>query len=133
LPHGLDTVIGDRGHLVSGGERQRIALARALLRHPRLLVLDEATASLDAESESAIRATLATLTPAITVLMITHRLHTARLADHVVLLDEGRVLAEGTWEQVLQHPSSRLAELWQAALGRENFDERATLEHYPTH
>lgn len=133
LPLGLDTLIGDRGHLVSGGERQRIALARALLRRPRLLVLDEATASLDSESEAAIRATLASLTPVVTVLMITHRLHTARLADHVVLLDEGRVVAEGSWERVLEHPSTRLADLWHAALGQAHGDEHTALEPSSAH
>ena len=120
LPNGLDTKIGDRGTLLSGGERQRLALARALLRRPRLLVLDEATSALDPESERAIRQTIASLTPAVTVLTITHRLTTARQADHVVVLDHGAVVAEGPWETLLSGEDSRLARLWTAQLGLDD-------------
>ena len=120
LPNGLDTRIGDRGTLLSGGERQRLALARALLRRPRLLVLDEATSALDPESERSIRQTIASLTPAVTVLTITHRLTTARQADHVVVLDHGAVVAEGPWETLLAGENSRLARLWTAQLGLED-------------
>ena len=120
LPNGLDTKIGDRGTLLSGGERQRLALARALLRRPRLLVLDEATSALDPESERAIRQTIASLTPAVTVLTITHRLTTARQADHVVVLDQGTVVAEGPWETLLAGEDSRLARLWTAQLGLDD-------------
>jgi ATP-binding cassette subfamily C protein len=120
LPNGLDTRIGDRGTLLSGGERQRLALARALLRRPRLLVLDEATSALDPESERSIRQTIASLTPAVTVLTITHRLTTARQADHVVVLDHGAVVAEGPWETLLSGENSRLARLWTAQLGLED-------------
>jgi ATP-binding cassette, subfamily C, bacterial len=120
LPNGLDTKIGDRGTLLSGGERQRLALARALLRRPRLLVLDEATSALDPESERSIRQTIASLTPAVTVLTITHRLTTARQADHVVVLDHGAVVAEGPWETLLAGEDSRLARLWTAQLGLDD-------------
>jgi ATP-binding cassette, subfamily C, bacterial len=120
LPNGLDTKIGDRGTLLSGGERQRLALARALLRRPRLLVLDEATSALDPESELSIRQTIASLTPAVTVLTITHRLTTARQADHVVVLDHGAVVAEGPWETLLAGDDSRLARLWTAQLGLDD-------------
>ena len=120
LPNGLDTLVGDRGTLLSGGERQRLALARALLRRPRLLVLDEATSALDPESERAIRQTIAALTPAVTVLTITHRLTTARQADHVVVLDHGVVVAEGPWEALLAGEDSRLARLWTAQLGLDD-------------
>jgi len=120
LPNGLDSRIGDRGTLLSGGERQRLALARALLRRPRLLVLDEATSALDPESERSIRQTIASLTPAVTVLTITHRLTTARQADHVVVLDHGAVVAEGPWETLLAGENSRLARLWTAQLGLED-------------
>jgi ATP-binding cassette subfamily C protein len=119
LPLGLDTRIGDRGTLLSGGERQRIALARALIRRPRLLVLDEATSALDPESERAIRQTIADLTPAVTVLTITHRLTSARHAHHVVVLEEGAVVAEGPWETLVARSDSRLAGLWAAQVGSE--------------
>ena len=136
LPKGLDTVIGDRGILLSGGERQRIALARALLRRPRLLVLDEATAALDVESESAIHRTLRELTPAITVIVITHRLHSARLADHVVAVEAGTVVAEGSWATVSGGgggPASRLAQLWHSQSGSGVADDDAPLEHLPAY
>jgi ATP-binding cassette subfamily C protein len=120
LPHGLDTLVGDRGTLFSGGERQRLALARALLRRPRLLVLDEATSALDPESERAIRQTIAGLTPAVTVLTITHRLTTARQSDHVVVIDPGVVVAEGPSDSLLAGEDSRLARLWTAQLGLDD-------------
>ncbi|MEO6526557.1 MAG: ABC transporter ATP-binding protein [Gemmatimonadaceae bacterium] len=120
LPQGLDTVIGDRGTLLSGGERQRLALARALLGKPRLLVLDEATSALDPESERAIRRTIAALTPVVTVLTITHRLTSARQADHVVVMEHGTVIAAGPWDTLMEGAGSRLSTLWAAQLGLEN-------------
>lgn len=92
LPDGLDTVLGDRGLRLSGGERQRVALARALMRNPSLLVLDEATSSLDDLTEARVLELLRTLTPAVTVLLIAHRRSTIDLADHVVRFDSGRVV-----------------------------------------
>ncbi len=100
LPDGLDTVLGDRGVRLSGGERQRIAIARALLRCPKLLVLDEATSALDLESEAEIRASIAALSPAVTVLLITHRVTSLRNDDHVVVLEDGRVVADGSCESL---------------------------------
>ncbi|MDB4882304.1 MAG: transporter ATP-binding protein [Gemmatimonadetes bacterium] len=120
LPRGLDTVIGDRGTLLSGGERQRLALARALLGKPRLLVLDEATSALDPESERAIRQTIAALTPTVTVLVITHRLTSARQADHVVVMEDGAVVAAGPWKLLIEGASSRLSSLWAAQLGLDD-------------
>ncbi len=100
LPQGLDTIVGDRGALLSGGERQRIALARALLTGPKLLVLDEATNALDIDSEAAFLETLVSLLPELTVVMITHRLTTARMADHIIVLADGHVNAQGSWADV---------------------------------
>ncbi len=92
LPEGLDTVVGDRGGAVSGGERQRLAIARALLRHPRLLILDEATSALDGGSEALILETLNRLRGKLTILAVTHREATRRIADRVLELTAGRVV-----------------------------------------
>lgn len=94
LPAGLDTELGERGIRLSGGERQRVAIARALLRDPALLVLDEATSSLDDETEAAVLETITSLTPAVTVLVIAHRRTTLDLADHVVRIERGRQVDE---------------------------------------
>ncbi len=115
LPSGLDAVVGDRGMRLSGGERQRLALARALLRGPDLLILDEATSSLDSENERAIRAALAALRGQTTILVIAHRLSTASDADQIVVLDAGRAVETGTWAQLSQLPMSRLQSLIEAA------------------
>jgi ATP-binding cassette subfamily C protein len=111
LPGGLDTVVGDRGLLLSGGERQRIALARAFLRDPSLLVLDEATSSLDPESERQMLAAIAELRGRTTVLMITHRLQAVRTADEIYVLDRGRVAQSGDWRSLAAEQDGLLAQL----------------------
>jgi ATP-binding cassette subfamily C protein len=111
LPEGLETVVGDRGARLSGGERQRIVLARALLRRPDLLVLDEATASLDGETEAAVATTLAALRDRCTVLVVAHRPSTVRAADHVLFLESGRLVAAGSWTDIRAHAGARLAAL----------------------
>ena len=100
LPGGMDTVVGDRGARLSGGERQRIVVARALLREPALLLLDEATSQLDAESERKVLATLRSLCDRTTVVAVTHRPALMEAADHIVLLEAGRVAAAGTWREL---------------------------------
>ena len=102
LPEGLDTVIGDRGVRLSGGERQRLALARALLRKPSLLILDEATSNLDSENEKKILNAIENLHGEITILIIAHRLSTIKNADNIYLIDEGRILESGTWNELLK-------------------------------
>jgi ATP-binding cassette subfamily C protein len=111
LPQELDTVVGDRGTRLSGGERQRIALARGLLRQPDLLILDEATSSLDSENERAIRTALAQLHGRITMLVIAHRLSTVSNADAVVVLDAGRVVEAGAWSDLAARDNGRLRAL----------------------
>jgi subfamily B ATP-binding cassette protein MsbA len=96
LPGGYDTPLGDRGYGLSGGERQRLAIARALLRDPEILVLDEATAALDAEAEREVQEALVRLCAGRTVFVIAHRLSTIARADRVVVLENGRVVEEGT-------------------------------------
>lgn len=100
LPQGLDTVVGDGGVRLSGGERQRLALARALLRKPSLLILDEATSALDVENEERVRAAIENLQGDMTVVIIGHRLPTLEHADQVIILNEGRISAQGTWDDV---------------------------------
>jgi ABC-type multidrug transport system fused ATPase/permease subunit len=102
LPHGHETVVGERGITLSGGQRQRIAIARALLIDPRILVLDDATASVDATTEAKIRAGLREVMRGRTTIIIAHRLSTIALADEVVVLDEGRIAARGTQTELLE-------------------------------
>lgn len=106
LPQGYDTHIGDRGILLSGGQRQRVALARVLARKPELLVLDEATSSLDAESERAIQAAIEGLHGDITVLVIAHRMTTVGGADRILVVDRGTVVESGTPHDLLSKPDS---------------------------
>lgn len=101
LPDGYDTVVGERGYTLSGGQRQRIALARSLLADAPILVLDDATSSLDVEVEAQVHQGLAATLPDRTVLVVAHRLSTISTADHVVVLDEGRVVAQGTHAALL--------------------------------
>ncbi|MEI6621476.1 MAG: ABC transporter ATP-binding protein [Actinomycetes bacterium] len=101
LPDGLDTVVGDRGHRLSGGEKQRIAIARLLLKAPAVVVLDEATAHLDSESEAAVQRALATALRGRTSVVVAHRLSTIREADQILVIDSGRVAERGTHSQLL--------------------------------
>jgi ATP-binding cassette subfamily B protein len=95
LPDGLDTVVGERGYRFSGGEKQRIAIARLLLKHPSIVILDEATAHLDSESEAAVQRALSVALEGRTALVIAHRLSTVRDADQILVLDEGRIVERG--------------------------------------
>jgi ATP-binding cassette subfamily B protein len=102
LPAGYDTVVGERGYRFSGGEKQRMAIARTVLRNPPVLVLDEATSSLDTQTEYAVQAELERLAEGRTTITIAHRLSTIRDADQIVVLDAGRVVERGTHEQLLE-------------------------------
>ncbi|HEY8609720.1 MAG TPA: ABC transporter transmembrane domain-containing protein [Roseomonas sp.] len=117
LPQGYATFLGEKGVRLSGGQRQRIAIARAVLRDPPLLLLDEATSALDAESEAAVQAALARLSRGRAVLVIAHRLATVRRADRIVVMEAGRVVAEGRHERLVDEGGlyARLARLQFAA------------------
>jgi subfamily B ATP-binding cassette protein MsbA len=102
LEHGFQTNIGDRGMRLSGGERQRLTIARAILRNPAILILDEATSSLDSESEKAVQAALTNAMQNRTVIAIAHRLSTITHADQIVVLSDGKIVESGTHESLLQ-------------------------------
>jgi len=102
FPEGLETIVGDRGVKLSGGQRQRIAIARAILKNPAILILDEATSSLDAESEHLVQQALENLMEGRTTLIIAHRLTTIRSADKILILKEGKIVESGTHEELLQ-------------------------------
>ena len=113
MPKGLDTIVGDKGIRLSGGQRQRLALARAIIRKPDLLILDEATSSLDTESEKLIQASVESLTnnKNMVIIVIAHRFSTIRTADWIYLLENGHVAEEGTYSKLLESEESKLSQL----------------------
>ena len=120
LPRGYDTPIGENGAKLSGGERQRISIARALLKNAPIVLLDEATASLDVENETKVQGALSRLLQGKTVLVIAHRMRTVEAADHIVVLSEGKVAEEGRPEELLRKDGGifrRMTELQTASAG----------------
>jgi ATP-binding cassette subfamily B protein len=103
LPDGYDTIVGERGHRFSGGEKQRLAIARTILRNPRVLILDEATSALDTHTEHAIQQALNTLTAGRTTITIAHRLSTIHNADEIIVLHHGHIIERGTHHELLTH------------------------------
>ena len=116
LPEQFDTIVGERGQRLSGGQRQRIALARAILKNAPVLILDEATAAVDNDTEAAIQRSLMRITANRTTLVIAHRLSTVRHADRIVVMDHGSIVEEGTHEQLL-HQAGVYADLWRVQAG----------------
>jgi ABC-type multidrug transport system fused ATPase/permease subunit len=102
FPEGMQTLVGERGVKLSGGQRQRIAIARAILKDPAILILDEATSSLDAESEKLVQDALDKLMAGRTTIIIAHRLATIRKVDHIYVISEGKIIESGTHEELVQ-------------------------------
>lgn len=120
FPDGLDTIVGERGVKVSGGQRQRLAIARAILRDPSILILDEATSSLDAESEKLVQNALNTLMKGRTAIVIAHRLSTIRNADKIYVLEKGKIKESGTHEELMENPDGSYNHLARLQLETEN-------------
>jgi ATP-binding cassette subfamily B protein len=116
LPHGYDTVVGERGHTLSGGERQRVSIARAILHDPRILILDEATSSVDTETEREIQQALERLIAGRTVFAIAHRLSTLRKASRLFVIEDGRLAEAGTHRELLDRANGRYRRLYEMQL-----------------
>jgi ATP-binding cassette, subfamily B, heavy metal transporter len=112
MPLGMETVVGERGLKLSGGEKQRVAIARTILKGAPILLCDEATSALDATTEKEIMRSLESLAESRTAVVIAHRLSTVMHADRIIVLDQGRVIEEGTHGELVALPGGMYADLW---------------------
>ena len=117
LPNGLNTYVGERGVKLSGGERQRVAIARAILKNAQILVLDEATSSLDSHSEMLIQDALNNLMAGKTTIVISHRLSTIQKMDRIIVVDQGKIIEQGSHSELLNQKNSLYAKLWTLQAG----------------
>lgn len=117
LPQGYDTIVGERGQKLSGGQRQRLAIARTILKDPPILILDEATSAVDNETEAAIQKSLAKITQDRTTIVIAHRLSTVRQADCIYVMDDGKIMEQGTHKNLLLEVNGIYTKLWQVQSG----------------
>jgi ATP-binding cassette subfamily B protein len=117
LPDGYDTIVGERGQKLSGGQRQRISIARAVLKNPPVLILDEATSSVDNETEAAIQRSMERISQGRTMIVIAHRLSTVRNADRIFVLDNGQLREAGTHDQLATAADGLYASLWRVQTG----------------
>ena len=120
LPQGYDTIVGERGQKLSGGRRQRIAIARAVLKNPPILILDEATSAVDNDTEAAIARSLEKITKNRTTIAIAHRLSTIRHADCIYVLEYGKIVEQGTHEQLVAK-NGVYANLWRVQTGERTY------------
>ncbi len=125
FPSQYETYVGERGVKLSGGERQRVAIARAILKNAPILVLDEATSSLDSESEHLIQDALQALMRRKTAVVIAHRLSTIQQMDRILVLDQGRIVEDGSHRELLKNPESLYRKLWTLQAGGFIVDEQA--------
>lgn len=119
LPDGVETVVGERGLKLSGGEKQRVAIARTIIKNPPILIFDEATSSLDSHSEQAILAAFRDISQNSTSLVIAHRLSTIVDADRIIFIDNGKIAEEGSHSTLLEK-NGLYASLWEAQLSNDN-------------
>ena len=117
LPNGFETYVGERGIKLSGGESQRVAIARAILKNAPILVLDEATSSLDSNSEMLIQDALNNLMQNKTVIVIAHRLSTIQKMDRIIVVDEGKIIEQGSHAELLENENSLYKKLWELQAG----------------